>query len=56
MNFLKDLKMDAIWMLAKMMYKVAIRPILFKAVDDPGASWDDWLMNLCDKIFDCEPE
>jgi len=29
-----------------------MRPILLKAVNNPDQTWDDYLMELCDKIFD----
>ena len=34
-----------------LMYKSVIRPILFKAIDDPSKTWDDLLMKIADAAF-----
>lgn len=37
----------------KKLYPI-MRPILFKAINDPNTEWDDLLMTIFDKIFEQE--
>jgi len=46
------MKNAVIWTLLKEVYAKLIRPILFKAIDDPNVQWDDWLMKFVDNIFE----
>jgi hypothetical protein len=39
------------YQLACMLYAQALRPLLVAAVDDPDHSWDDWLLGICDNVF-----
>lgn len=36
---------------ACMVYKVVLRELLLKAVNDPDAWWDDKIMAMCDGLF-----
>ena len=35
-----------------MLYSQILRSLLKKAIDDPEQEWDDFVLDLCDKIFD----
>lgn len=41
-----------IWKIIKMVYKVILRPLVLKAIDDPESDVDDFVMELLDRIFD----
>ena len=43
---------ETVWTVIKMVYAKLIRPILKKAIDDPNAVWDDWLMRFVDNLFE----
>ena len=34
-----------------MVYAQVLRPVLFKAIDDPNQAWDDVLMTMVDGLF-----
>jgi hypothetical protein len=36
--------------IVKKLYPI-MRPILFKAINDPNSEWDDLLMDILDKIL-----
>lgn len=40
------------WSLIVQLFALLIRPLIEKAVADPDEQWDDWMMDLLDKIFD----
>ncbi|MBU2249470.1 MAG: hypothetical protein KKD77_22170 [Gammaproteobacteria bacterium] len=44
------MRLTIIWPIACQLYKI-FRPILIKAVDDPNAEWDDYIMSIADKVF-----
>jgi hypothetical protein len=46
------MKLKIIWTLVKQVYAQLLRPILLKAVDDPDAVWDDYLMKAIDNLFE----
>lgn len=41
-----------LWTLAKLAYKVILRPLVLKAIDDPDSEVDDFVMGILDRIFD----
>ena len=41
----------ALYQLACMAYRMILRSLLLKAVDDPDEQWDDILLSIVDKIF-----
>lgn len=41
-----------IMMIMKAAYHHLIRPLVKKAVDDPDETWDDYLMQILDRLFD----
>ena len=41
---------------ACVLYRVALRKLIKSAVDDPGAEWDDALMDICDRVFKYDGE
>jgi len=43
---------EIVWGVIKQVYAKLLRPILKKAVDDPEAKWDDWLMRFVDNLFE----
>ena len=48
------MKLEAIFGLAKMAYKMFLRELLVKAIEDPSSEWDDLVLAICDRIFDYE--
>lgn len=46
------MKFQIIWNLAKYLYAHILREILIKAIDDPSTEWDDFVLSICDKVFD----
>ncbi|GAI23057.1 unnamed protein product [marine sediment metagenome] len=45
-----------LWKLIKVAYAELIRPVLFKAIDNPDVEWDDFLMTRLDDLFDYKEE
>lgn len=41
-----------IWEVVKQVYAKLLRPVLFKAIDNPDVVWDDWIMKFVDNIFE----
>lgn len=41
-----------LWILAKQAYKIVLRPLLKKAIDDPTVTWDDAVLKVLDAIFE----
>ena len=41
-----------IWTIVKLVYKTILRPLVFKAIDDPDSEVDDFVLALLDRIFD----
>jgi len=48
------MKLALYWTVAKTLYKMVLRDLLIKAIGDPDVEWDDWVLGVCDKIFDYE--
>jgi len=46
---------EGIWKLIKAAYKLILRPLVFKAIDDPESEVDDFVMRLLDNLFEYEP-
>ena len=46
------MKITLYWGVAKVIYKMVLRDLLMRAIDDPDQEWDDWVLGICDKIFD----
>lgn len=42
---------EMIYRIICQVYRDAMRPILFKAVDNPDEAWDDILMRMIDGMF-----
>ena len=40
------------WIIATMLYKEIIRPLIAEKVSDSESKIDDWLLSLVDKVFD----
>ena len=45
------MKIAAIYQLACMAYKLILRSMLVKAIENPDEEWDDFILSFCDKIF-----
>jgi len=39
-----------------MIYKVILRPLVYKAIDDPDSQVDDFVMRLLDNLFEYEKD
>ena len=48
------MKITLIYKMACMLYGSFLRVLLKKAIDDPDTEWDDFVLNLCDKVFNYE--
>lgn len=48
---MNEVKLSFIFGILCSLYKQWIRTILLRAVDDPNADWDDWLMKFADRVF-----
>lgn len=46
------MKWTIVWTLIKQVYAQLLRPVLFKAIDNPDVEWDDVLMKFVDNIFE----
>ena len=46
------MKTFAIWSLIKFAYKSILRPLVFKAIDDPDSEIDDFVMRILDNLFE----
>lgn len=40
------------WIIAKLLYRLILRRLIKKAIDDPKEVWDDKTMALLDQIFE----
>jgi len=47
---------ESLWTIIKMVYKVILRPLVFKAIDDPESQIDDFVMRLLDNLFEYEKD
>jgi len=45
------MKITLIYSVACMLYKSILRDLLKKAINDPDNDWDDFVLGLCDKVF-----
>jgi len=45
------MKFAALYQLAQMSYRLILRDILVKAIDDPENDWDDVVISMVDRIF-----
>ncbi|MBA7471391.1 hypothetical protein ES707_06697 [subsurface metagenome] len=45
-----------LWLLIKIAYAQLLRPVLFKAIDNPDVEWDDFVMDRMDALFDYKPD
>lgn len=52
---MKILPLTAVFALTKMAYKMILRDLLVNAISDPDQEWDDFVLDILDKIFDYEP-
>ncbi|GAI86249.1 unnamed protein product [marine sediment metagenome] len=43
-----------LWTIIKMIYKIILRPLVLKAIDDPESDIDDFVMEVLDRIFEYE--
>ena len=41
-------------MIMKVMYRHLLRPLVYKAIDDPDEEWDDFAMEILDRLFGYE--
>ena len=48
------MKYDIIFRLLKEVYSTILRDLLIKAIDDPKEEWDEWVLGVCDLLFDYE--
>ena len=48
------MKLTLYWNVAKMLYKMVLRDLLIKAIDNPNEEWDDWVLSIADKVFGYE--
>lgn len=46
------MKTFAIWTLIKFTYKTLLRPLVFKAIDNPDSEIDDFAMRILDNLFE----
>ena len=46
------MKNAAIWKMICLAYKLILRDLLKKAIDDPNEEWDDFTLAFLDKLFD----
>lgn len=37
--------------IADTLYRMILRRVLYKAIDNPDKEWDDVAMNMCDAVF-----
>lgn len=44
--------MEKYWTVIKMVYSLILRPVLYKAIDDPDSQIDDLVMKLLDNLFE----
>lgn len=42
---------EALFKLATMAYKLILRDVLVKAIEDPDSDWDDTVLRIVDSIF-----
>ena len=49
------MKISVLWSLAGMAYKMILRDLLKKAIEDPDEEWDDIVLAICDSIFNYKP-
>ena len=47
-----NLKMNLVWPIARQLYGIVFRPMLENAISDPDTDWDDWVLRICDNIFE----
>ena len=45
------MKFSVILKVVSMLYSQILRDLLKKAIDDPEQEWDDFILDLCDKMF-----
>jgi hypothetical protein len=45
---------ESLWTIIKLIYKVILRPLVLKAIDDPDSEIDDFVMRILDNIFEYE--
>lgn len=45
------MKATMLMAMLRLIYPKYMRPVLFKAVDDPEAEWDEIIMSIVDRIF-----
>jgi len=50
------MKITLIYNMVCVLYKTVLRGLLKKAIDDPESEWDDFVLDLCDKLFSYEPK
>lgn len=50
----KYLKSVGFWFIIRLVYGNILRGLLIKAIDDPDEQWDDWTLDICDRIFEYE--
>jgi len=43
-----------LWTIIKMVYKIILKPLVLKAIDDPDSEIDDFVMEILDRIFEYE--
>ena len=41
-----------IWTIVRLVYKSILRPLVFKAIDDPDSDIDDFVLGILDRIFE----
>lgn len=44
--------MEKAWTLIKFAYKLVLRPLVKKAIDDPDSEIDDFVLKLLDNLFE----
>lgn len=56
MGLLDGVKFAAIMQIMKMLYTSILRPLLVKAIDDPNEAWDDYILEIVDRVFGYTPD
>ena len=45
------MKIAALMAIARMAYKLILRDLLKKAIDDPNEEWDEMVLSILDSVF-----
>lgn len=45
------IKFGPVYLVACILYREVFRPLLVKAISDPNEDWDDFVLKVCDSVF-----